>query len=59
MVPKVNWKKKLDRTVPDLAVSSEDHSGVAVFLVLLVACGGLLVTGAATQHTRRPKKPRY
>jgi hypothetical protein len=60
VVPKVNWKKKLDRTVPDLAVSAEDHSGVAVFLVLLVACGGLLVTGAATQHSRsRPKKSRY
>lgn len=60
VVPKVNWKKKLDKTMPDLAVSSENRSGVAVFLVLLVACGGLLVTGAATtHHTRRPKKPRY
>ena len=47
-LPKVNWKKRLDHRVVESDSPSEDpHYGLAVFMVMLVACGALLVRGTS------------
>lgn len=47
-MPKVNWKKRLERPPAESDSPVEDpHYGLAVFIVLLIACGGLLITGAS------------
>ena len=61
VVPKANWRKRLDRsTLPiPYSISAESHSGVAVFVVMVVAVGGLLVTGAAQTRRGRRTSPTW
>ena len=50
-IPKFNWRKKLDKSVA-VTGGSDNHSGMAVFIVMLVACGGLLLFTGNQSRTK-------
>lgn len=50
-VPKVNWRRRLVKTLP-VSDAGGSHSGLAVLIVMLAAVGGLLLTGAGMQGRR-------